>query len=236
MGLKTGDHKDSGSRLASSPPVEKWDDWIEYDPEQWPRRVERHFQIIPTICFNCESACGLLAYIDKDTGEVAKFEGNPKHPGSRGRLCAKGPAVINQIHDPDRLLYPMKRVGPRGSGKWTRVSWDEVLETCGARIRLAIQDGRGEELMYHVGRPGYDYIMERTLQAWGIDGHNSHTNICSASARLGYVLWHDADRPSPDHANARFIVLLSAHLESGHYFNPHAQRIIGSGCTGKVMS
>ena len=132
--------KREGSNLSSCPPVEKWDDWVEYDSEAWPRRVARHYQIIPTICFNCESACGLLAYVDKETGQVAKFEGNPKHPASRGRVCAKGPAVINQIHDPDRLLYPMKRVGPRGSGQWARTSWDEVLETLGSRIRKALQD------------------------------------------------------------------------------------------------
>jgi anaerobic selenocysteine-containing dehydrogenase len=229
------DFKRDGSQLAQCPPVEKWDDWVEFDGEAWPRRVEKHYQLIPTICFNCESACGLLAYIDKATGEVARFEGNPMHPASRGRLCAKGPAVINQIHDPDRVLYPMKRVGPRGSGQWTRVSWDEVLEVFGARIRKALQEGRGEEVMYHVGRPGYDFIMERTLQAWGIDGHNSHTNICSASARTGYVLWHYADRPSPDHANARLILLLSAHLESGHYFNPQAQRIMEGKMAGAKL-
>jgi anaerobic selenocysteine-containing dehydrogenase len=215
-------------RLAACPPAERWDDWVEWDARAWPERVERHFQLIPTICFNCESACGLLAYIDKATGEIARFEGNPMHPGSRGRLCAKGPAVLSQIRDPDRLLYPMRRTDgtPRGGGKWERVSWDEVLADFGGRIRGALQEGRGEEVMYHVGRPGYDYIMERTLQAWGIDGHNSHTNICSSAARFGYILWHQADRPSPDHARARYILLLSAHLESGHYFNPHAQRIL----------
>ena len=90
--------------------------------------------------------------------------------------------------------------------------------------------------MYHVGRPGHDLIMERMLQAWGIDGHNSHTNVCSAAARLGYALWHYADRPSPDHANARFILLLSAHLESGHYFNPHAQRIIDGKMAGAKIA
>ena len=130
----------------------------------------------------------------------------------------------------------MKRVGARGAGKWERTSWDEVLETFGSRIRKAIQEERGEEVMYHVGRPGHDFIMERTLQAWGIDGHNSHTNVCSSSARLGYLLWHYADRPSPDHANARFILLLSAHLESGHYFNPHAQRIIDGKMAGAKLA
>ena len=228
--------KRDGSHLASYPPVEKWDDWVELDPDQWPRRVEKHFQIVPTVCFNCESACGLLAYTNKETGKIEKFEGNPKHPASRGRLCAKGPATINQIHDPDRILYPMKRSGPRGSGQWARTSWNEVLETFGARIRKAFQEKRGEEVMYHVGRPGHDYIMERILQAWGIDGHNSHTNVCSSSARLGYLLWHYADRPSPDHANARFILLLSAHLESGHYFNPHAQRIIEGKMAGAKLA
>ena len=80
--------------------------------------------------------------------------------------------------------------------------------------------------MYHVGRPGHDRYLERVLHAWGIDGHNSHTNVCSAGARTGYAFWMGMDRPSPDHANAKFILLLSSHLETGHYFNPHAQRII----------
>ncbi len=222
--------------LASYPPVDRWDDWVEYDSEAWPRCVQRHYQLIPTICFNCEAACGLLAYVDKDTGRIRRFEGNPAHPGSRGRLCAKGPAVINQIDDPDRILYPLKRTGKRGDGQWQRVSWEEVLETIGQRIRQALIDGRGEEVMYHVGRPGYDGYMERVLQAWGIDGHNSHTNICSASARLGYVLWTGFDRPSPDHANARFILLLSSHLETGHYFNPHAQRIIDGKMKGAKLA
>jgi anaerobic selenocysteine-containing dehydrogenase len=137
------DFKRDGSHLSSYPPVEKWDDWVELDPEAWPRRVEKHYSLVPTVCFNCESACGLLAYVDKATGQVAKFEGNPKHPASRGRLCAKGPATITQIHDPDRILYPMKRSGPRGGGKWARTSWDDVLETFGARIRKAFQENRG---------------------------------------------------------------------------------------------
>lgn len=212
--------------LASFPPVDQWDDWTEFDASAWPRRVEKHYALVPTTCFNCEAACGLMAYVDKETGEVRKLEGNPHHPASRGRNCAKGPATINQIHDPGRILYPMKRVGERGSGKFARCSWDEVLDTFAARIRSAIVEDRRTEIMYHVGRPGEDGFLPRVLQSWGVDGHNSHTNVCSSSARVGYTLWTGADRPSPDHANAKFILLLSAHLETGHYFNPHAQRIM----------
>ncbi len=222
--------------LASCPPPERWQDVMEYDAKAWPRKIERHYELIPTICFNCEAACGLLAYIDKETGRIKKFEGNPYHPGSRGRNCAKGPATINQVNDPERILYPMKRVGKRGEGKWERTTWDEALNTLAAKIRTAIVENRRDEVMYHVGRPGHDGYMERVLGAWGVDGHNSHTNICSSSGRFGYHLWCGMDRPSPDHANARFILLISSHLETGHYFNPQAQRIIEGKMKGAKLA
>jgi len=216
----------SHSALAAFPPKERWDDWVELDSRAWPRRVEKHSMLVPTTCFNCESACGLLAYVDPETLTVRKFEGNPEHPASRGRNCAKGPATLNQVYDPDRILYPLKRTGKRGEGHWARVSWDEAVNDIASRIRKAIQEGRHNEVMYHVGRPGEDGYTERVLAAWGVDGHNSHTNICSSSGRAGYHYWMGLDRPSPDHANADVILLISSHLEAGHYFNPHAQRII----------
>ena len=211
--------------LAAFPPKERWDNWVELDSRSWPRRVEKRSMLVPTTCFNCESACGLLAYVDPDTLSVRKFEGNPEQPGSRGRNCAKGPATLNQVTDPDRILSPLKRVGERGEGKWAQVSWDEALDDIGGRIRAALQEGRNNEVMYHVGRPGEDGFTERVLAAWGVDGHNSHTNVCSSGARTGYQFWCGIDRPSPDHANAEVMLLISAHLETGHYFNPHAQRI-----------
>jgi len=222
--------------LDAGPPPESWDDWVELDAALWPERRERHYRCIPTICFNCESACGLLAFVDKATGTTVKFEGNPVHPGSRGRTCAKGPATINQVKDPERILRPLRRTGPRGSGRFRETTWEEALKEIGGRIRTAIDDGRHDEIMYHVGRPGDDHFIPRLLTAWGVDGHNTHTNVCSASARLGYALWSGADRPSPDYSRTRFMLLLSAHLETGHYFNPHAQRIIDAKTAGARLA
>ncbi|HEY9404560.1 MAG TPA: molybdopterin-dependent oxidoreductase [Pyrinomonadaceae bacterium] len=221
--------------LAAFPPKERWDDWVELDSRAWPERKERRYMLVPTTCFNCESACGLLAYVDRESLQVQKFEGNPEHPGSRGRNCAKGPATLNQITDPDRILYPLKRAGKRGEGKWERVSWDEALDAIAARIRKAIAEERHNEVMYHVGRPGEDGFTERILAAWGVDGHNSHTNVCSSSSRAGYQYWMGLDRPSPDHANAKVIFLISSHLEAGHYFNPHAQRVIEAKADGAKL-
>ena len=67
------------------------------------------------------------------------------HPGSRGRTCAKGVVTPNQLEDPDRILYPLKRVGKRGAGEWKRVTWDEAVPRTSAAAsakRLSRTAGR----------------------------------------------------------------------------------------------
>ena len=105
-----------GRELAKFPPPDQWEDWVEYESTAWPRKEERHYWIVPSICFNCESACGILAYVDKADFTVRKIEGNPVHPGSRGRLCAKGAVTPNQLRDPDRIL-PAEAGGAPGGGE-----------------------------------------------------------------------------------------------------------------------
>ena len=222
--------------LRSHPDPAKWDDWTELDPAAWPKKKVRHYDLIPTVCFNCEAACGLLAYVDKETGEIRKLEGHPLHPASRGRNCAKGPATVSQITNPERILYPMKRAGERGDGRWERTTWDEALDDIAARVRRAIVDERHDEIVYHVGRPGEDEYTERVLKCWGIDGLASHTNVCSSGGRAGYAFWMGMDRPAPDYANAHFILMMSSHLEAGHYFNPNAQRIMEAKKSGTKVA
>jgi hypothetical protein len=136
--------------LAAFPPKERWNDWVELDSRAWPERKERRYALVPTTCFNCESACGLLAYVDAETLQVRKFEGNPEHPGSRGRNCAKGPATLNQIQDPDRVLYPLKRAGKRGEGKWDRsIVGRGARRSCHSHPR---RDRRGTRERDHVPR------------------------------------------------------------------------------------
>ncbi len=100
----------------SHPDPSQWDDYVDFESTSWPKKERRRYWIIPSICFNCESACGILAYVDKNTLDVRKIEGNPMHPGSRGRTCAKGVVTPNQLEDPDRIMYPLRRKGERGEG------------------------------------------------------------------------------------------------------------------------
>jgi anaerobic selenocysteine-containing dehydrogenase len=97
----------------------------------------------------CACRCGINVHM-KD-GKVAYIEGNRDHPVNRGVLCAKGSAGIMQHYAPSRLRAPLKRVGPRGSGEFEEISWDEALET---RHRLAETDPRDrpEKLAFFTGR------------------------------------------------------------------------------------
>jgi anaerobic selenocysteine-containing dehydrogenase len=75
----------------------------------------------------CACRCGINVHL-KD-GKVRDIEGNRDHPINRGVLCAKGSAGIMQHYSPARLRGPLKRTGPRGSGQFEEISWDEALET-----------------------------------------------------------------------------------------------------------
>ena len=176
-----------------------------------------------SLCFMCSVRCPIQVKV-KD-GQVTWIEGNPHVAGMEGSLCPRGAAGPSLLYDDQRLQSPLIRVGKRGEGKWKRITWEEALDEIGEKMRES-KKKRNDGIMYHVGRPGEDGYTNRCIQAWGVDGHNSHTNICSSNARIGYQSWMGHDRPSSDYANAEVIFLISSHLETGHYFNPHAQRIM----------
>ncbi len=77
-------------------------------------------------CRACPAGCGILVRVSE--GRAKKIEGNPNHPVNRGKLCARGQAVLQELYHPDRVPQPMKRTGPRGSGEFTKISWEEALD------------------------------------------------------------------------------------------------------------
>ena len=82
-------------------------------------------EIRKTTCYMCACRCGINVHLKR--GKVAYIEGNRDHPVNKGVLCAKGSAGIMQVNAPSRLQAPLKRVGPRGSGEFEEISWDEAL-------------------------------------------------------------------------------------------------------------
>jgi anaerobic selenocysteine-containing dehydrogenase len=69
--------RQADGRLTSYPPPDKWNDWVEWDGKAWPKKVARRYILVPTVCFNCESACGLLAYVDRDHAGDQEVRGQP---------------------------------------------------------------------------------------------------------------------------------------------------------------
>ena len=82
-------------------------------------------------CRMCHGGCGVLVYTKN--GKAVKIAGDPDCPINHGTLCSKGIASTQLAYHPDRLTYPVKRIGPKGSGQWKRISWDEALDTIASR-------------------------------------------------------------------------------------------------------
>jgi anaerobic selenocysteine-containing dehydrogenase len=97
-------------------------------PLKW---VEDGYTVVRSTAWSgpgCHEGCGVLLYT-KD-GKLEKVEGDPEHPYNQGRLCPRCVALPETVNHPDRLKYPLKRVGERGEGKWERISWDEAYDIC----------------------------------------------------------------------------------------------------------
>jgi len=88
---------------------------------------------VPSACWQCVSRCPIIGF--KEGDKLVKIEGQPNSIRSLGKICAKSQAGINQVYDPDRILYPMRRVGKRGEGKWKRITWDEALSELTGKLK-----------------------------------------------------------------------------------------------------
>lgn len=96
---------------------------------------------IPTACYQCKAECAILVRVED--GKVKEIRGNPK---GHGKVCVKGMAGVALEYSPDRLLYPLKRVGKRGEGKFERISWDEALDIITDKLRALKERGEAHKL------------------------------------------------------------------------------------------
>src|SRR5947209_15972081 len=90
-------------------------------------------EIRHSVCaLDCPDACSMLVTVED--GKATRLRGNPEHPITRGFLCGKVAQYLDREYSPDRLLYPQRRVGAKGEGRFTRISWDEALDTIASRL------------------------------------------------------------------------------------------------------
>ncbi len=95
-----------------------------------------------TVCVTCHARCGAIVY--SEDNKIVKIEGDENSPHSNGMFCGSGLSQRYIHEDPKRIIYPMKRVGPRGSGQWERISWQEAMDTI-ANKSIEIRDKYGPQ-------------------------------------------------------------------------------------------
>ncbi len=230
--------------------------------ENLPDTVETAEDIIYSVCQMCHSRCGIRAKVKE--GVLIKIDGNPYHPNNRdvdgnnqpdrlpyhtsptdavkslGRLCLKGQAGVQTVYDPFRIQHPLKRVGPRNSGQWESISWEQAFSEIAAKINQLIPPGEREDhifpgmpalgkkrnqLGFAPGRSVEKEMSERVWKnSWGTSNYGlSHTSICEETRHVAneLITWNPAGSKNskgagrtegwqPDILGAKYILFFGA--------------------------
>jgi anaerobic selenocysteine-containing dehydrogenase len=167
-------------------------------------------------CKSCPAGCGILVRVSE--GRAKKIEGNPLHPVNRGKLCARGQAVLQELYHPDRVKQPMKRSGPRGSGQFTKLSWEEALSLLAGNLKTVRQEqAAGLALLTPQLRGTLADMAMRFMRSFGSPHHLSYE-------MLGLDWLRQADRqsfgqpslPYYDVAETRYLLSFGADFVESH--------------------
>jgi anaerobic selenocysteine-containing dehydrogenase len=141
-------------------------------------------EVRKTTCYMCACRCGINVHM-KD-GKVAYIEGNRDHPVNKGVLCAKGSAGIMQVNAPSRLRKPLKRVGPRGSGEFREIEWDEALSTAVGWLN-ELHETAPQKLAFFTGRDQSQSFTSFWAQNFGTPNYAAHGGFCSVNMAAGGI-------------------------------------------------
>jgi anaerobic selenocysteine-containing dehydrogenase len=134
---------------------------------------------------DCPDTCGVLTEVQD--GKAVSFRGDPDHPVTRGWLCAKVRPYLDHVYHPDRLMYPLRRVGPRGGGQWRRISWNEAIDEIAARWKTIIAESGAEAILpySYSGTLGLVQMIVSSARLWNRLGVSRlERSICGAAAEM----------------------------------------------------
>ncbi|GAA4916350.1 anaerobic selenocysteine-containing dehydrogenase [Nonomuraea thailandensis] len=160
-----------------------------------------------------------------ENGRAVKMRGNPDQPYTRGALCVKVNRYLEHTQAQDRLLYPLRRTGPKGSGQFERITWEEALDEISVRLRAIVEEHGGEAIWPYLGTGTLGYLQGCEGVAgrrfWNLLGASRHwLNICSAAGNAGLrrTLGTAAGMDPENFALSKLILLWGTNtLTSGHH-------------------
>jgi len=175
-------------------------------------------EVKKTTCYMCACRCGINVHL-KD-GKLRYIEGNRDHPVNKGVLCAKGSAGIMHATSPGRLTQPLKRVGPRGSGEFEAIEWDEALTIASDWLgRIRADDPC--KLAFFTGRDQSQALTSWWAQQFGTPNYAAHGGFCSVNMAaaglytIGSAFWEFSE---PDWDHTRLLLLFG--VAEDHDSNP----------------
>ena len=175
-------------------------------------------EVRKTTCYMCACRCGINVHL-KD-GKIRYIEGNRDHPVNKGVLCAKGSAGIMQHYAPARLRAPLLRTGPRGSGEFREISWDEAL-TLAADWLGRVRQSDPKKLAFFTGRDQSQSLTGFWAQQYGTPNYAAHGGFCSVNMAaagimtIGGAFWEFG---APDWERTKLFVMFG--VAEDHDSNP----------------
>ncbi|HEY3777487.1 MAG TPA: molybdopterin-dependent oxidoreductase, partial [Rhizomicrobium sp.] len=174
--------------------------------------------VVETTCYMCACRCGIKVHLLD--GRIRYIEGNRAHPVNKGVLCAKGSAGIMQHYSPARLTAPLLRVGPRGSGEFREIGWDEALGIA-AKWLGDIRKSDPRRLAFFTGRDQSQALTGWWASQFGTPNYAAHGGFCSVNMAaagmysIGGAFWEFGE---PDWEHTRHFLLFG--VAEDHDSNP----------------
>ena len=166
------------------------------------------------ICGLCGGTCPIQAQVEDNTIlSVQKLEG---HPALAGKLCVRGAALKQYVHHKDRIQHPMKRVGPKGSGRYEPISWEQAVEEIAQRLNQTREESGAKATVFFGGHPKrYRKVLAELAAAYGSPNFCTESSTCNSAMTMAWKLVCGAQL-MPDTANSKTHVIWTANPGAGN--------------------
>jgi anaerobic selenocysteine-containing dehydrogenase len=188
---------------------------------------------------DCPDTCGIVTEVED--GRAVGFHGDPDHPITRGWLCAKVRPYLDHVYHPDRVLYPMRRGGPKGGAQWRRIGWPEAIDEISRRWKAIIACFGAEAILpySYSGTLGLVQMSVSSARFWNRLGASQlQRSICGAAAEFAVeaTLGKRWSQPYADVVHSKLLIVWAHNpIATAPHFMPFLQQARRAGCQVVVI-